>query len=318
MTYNADNQLLTAADGLTVTDHFEYAAYGERTYRTGSTDTPFQFNGCFGVQTDTSGLLYMRARCYNVETRRFQSADPMGFAESSNFYWFANADPVSLVDPFGLGASDGGGFWSGVGRVLGLVARESIGVPRGILDYFFENGVPPSGGLAHYTGAHMNGIHGNEKEFRRDTEQLNLAGYYNPSSGFLADVTQTILSMLLLGFGDSLGNGFSSFLHQLPSSALSNISVHSQATAHTSMQALHGNLPAWSNLSLNSPAINQGIAFIADAFYSGNMHYNQPEFDIANVYTFPLNPLRLLSLLNPPAGADVHSANAFTRPQQIP
>ena len=125
-TYHFDRQgstaALTATDGLTVTDRFEYAAYGERTHRTGSTDTPFQFNGFFGVQTDASGLLYMRARYYNVETRRFQSADPMGFAESSNFYWFANADPVSLVDPFGLGASDGGGFWRGVGRVLGNVA----------------------------------------------------------------------------------------------------------------------------------------------------------------------------------------------------
>ena len=126
-TYHFDRQgstaALTATDGLTVTDRFEYAAYGERTHRTGSTDTPFQFNGFFGVQTDASGLLYMRARYYNVETRRFQSADPMGFAESSNFYWFANADPVSLVDPFGLGASDGGGFWRGVKAVFSPVAQ---------------------------------------------------------------------------------------------------------------------------------------------------------------------------------------------------
>ena len=41
--------------------------------------------------------------------RKFISADPMGFSESANFYWFANGDPVSLVDPFGLGAQDSSG-----------------------------------------------------------------------------------------------------------------------------------------------------------------------------------------------------------------
>ena len=129
-TYHFDRQgstaALTATDGLTVTDRFEYAAYGERTYRTGSTDTPFQFNGCFGVQTDTSGLLYMRARCYNVETRRFQSADPMGFAESSNFYWFANTDPLSLWTRLDWERVTGAGFGAGWGGCWGSSVREAF------------------------------------------------------------------------------------------------------------------------------------------------------------------------------------------------
>ena len=48
-----------------VTDRIEYSAYGLTTHRKGTTDTPFLFNGRYGVQTDINGLLYMRARYYN-------------------------------------------------------------------------------------------------------------------------------------------------------------------------------------------------------------------------------------------------------------
>jgi hypothetical protein len=45
-----------------VTDSFSYGPYGEFNNHTGSSTTPFQFNGQFGLQTDPNGLLYMRAR----------------------------------------------------------------------------------------------------------------------------------------------------------------------------------------------------------------------------------------------------------------
>ena len=113
-TYHYDRRgaavALSAPDGRTITDRWTYGAYGERLTRSGTTDTPFQFNGFFGVQTDSNGLLYMNARYYNVELRRFVSADPRGFGESANFYWFANGDPLSLADPFGLGAGDSSGY----------------------------------------------------------------------------------------------------------------------------------------------------------------------------------------------------------------
>jgi RHS repeat-associated protein len=114
-TYHYDRRgstvALTASDGKTVTDRLWYGPYGERRARTGTTDTPFQFNGFFAVQTDPNGLLQMGARYYDVEIRRFVSEDPMGFAESPNFYWFANGDPFSLADPFGLGAADTSANW---------------------------------------------------------------------------------------------------------------------------------------------------------------------------------------------------------------
>jgi len=62
------------------------------------------FNGKYGVQTDPNALLYMRARNYNPYLCRFIGADPSGFSGGLNFYAYANGNPVSYVDPFGLGA----------------------------------------------------------------------------------------------------------------------------------------------------------------------------------------------------------------------
>jgi RHS repeat-associated protein len=96
---------LTDGNGL-ITDRIEYSAYGSLTYRIGSTDTPFLFNGRYGVMTDPNGLLYMRARYYNPYICRFMNADPSGFAGGLNLYAFANGNPISLIDPFGLGSNE--------------------------------------------------------------------------------------------------------------------------------------------------------------------------------------------------------------------
>ena len=57
--------LLQTANG-TVTDTFEYDTYGKLTARTGTTKTPFLYNGRDGVMyEDDTGLIYMRARYYS-------------------------------------------------------------------------------------------------------------------------------------------------------------------------------------------------------------------------------------------------------------
>ena len=68
--YRGSTIALTDGSG-NVTDRIEYSAYGLTAHRTGTTDTPFLFNGRFGVQTDPNGLLYMRARYYNPYLCRF-------------------------------------------------------------------------------------------------------------------------------------------------------------------------------------------------------------------------------------------------------
>ena len=67
--------------------------------------TPFLYNGQAGVQTDPNGLLNMRARYYSPYLCRFLNADPIGFSGGSNWFAYADGNPISLSDPFGLCAS---------------------------------------------------------------------------------------------------------------------------------------------------------------------------------------------------------------------
>jgi RHS repeat-associated protein len=94
-------------DNANVTDRMEYSAYGLLSRRAGSTDTPFLYCGRQGVQTEANGLHYMRARYYNPYLCRFLNADPSGFAGGLNLYAYANGNPVSYLDPSGLGAVGG-------------------------------------------------------------------------------------------------------------------------------------------------------------------------------------------------------------------
>jgi RHS repeat-associated protein len=85
--------LLTDSNGA-VTDTFAYGPYGEGWCRTGSTDTPFRFNGRYGVTTEANGLLCMRARFYHPILRRFLNQDVLLGSISPgialNRYAFAN------------------------------------------------------------------------------------------------------------------------------------------------------------------------------------------------------------------------------------
>ena len=74
----------------TVVGRTAYSAYGERIGGTGTLeqnntggiqlDTPFLWQGAYGVQTDHSGLIYMRARYYHPDEHRnsFNGAAPRG------------------------------------------------------------------------------------------------------------------------------------------------------------------------------------------------------------------------------------------------
>ena len=105
--YRGSTVALTSTSG-TVTDTFTYDTYGKLTGRTGATSTPFMYDGRDGVLTDSNGLLYMRARYYSPELRRFVNADiiagNISNAITLNRYAYANGNPVSNIDPFGLSA----------------------------------------------------------------------------------------------------------------------------------------------------------------------------------------------------------------------
>lgn len=97
---------LTDASG-TITDRWSYSPFGTEFRGQGTTDTPFRFNGEFGVITEASGLVYMRARYYHPRLMRFLNADPIGFAGDMNWYAFVSNNPISRFDPLGLKDSQG-------------------------------------------------------------------------------------------------------------------------------------------------------------------------------------------------------------------
>ena len=96
---------ITDASG-NITDTFAYDTYGKLISRTGTSNVIFGYNGRDGVVTDKNGLIYMRARYYSPAMKRFINADiiagSIDNAVTLNRFAYANGNPVSMVDPFGL------------------------------------------------------------------------------------------------------------------------------------------------------------------------------------------------------------------------
>jgi RHS repeat-associated protein len=107
-TYHFDqigSTIVRTNDSGVVIGKAEYSAYGICFWKRGDMDTPFLYNGQAGVQTDSNGLLNMRARYYSPYLMRFLNADPIGFSGGSNWFAYADGNPITLVDPFGLEAT---------------------------------------------------------------------------------------------------------------------------------------------------------------------------------------------------------------------
>lgn len=108
--YRGSTTAITDMSG-TVTDRYTYGTYGNLESHTGSSTTPFLYNGRDGVMTDLNGLYYLRTRYYSPELMRFINADivkgTIANGETLNRYAYANGNPVSLIDPFGTSAEPG-------------------------------------------------------------------------------------------------------------------------------------------------------------------------------------------------------------------
>ncbi|MED5240103.1 MAG: polymorphic toxin-type HINT domain-containing protein [Pseudomonadota bacterium] len=93
---------LTDSSG-SVTDRYDYDAFGELRNQTGNTDNDYLYTG---EQFDPNlGQYYLRARYYNQEVGRFTQMDTwMGNNHDPvtlHKYLYANADPGNMVDPTG-------------------------------------------------------------------------------------------------------------------------------------------------------------------------------------------------------------------------
>jgi len=95
---------LSDIDG-TVTDRYAYDSFGELTLQQGDTVNPFLFDGRDGIMTDGNGLLYMRARYYNPEIKRFMNEDTyegqIGNPLTLNLYAYVGNNPLIRIDPTG-------------------------------------------------------------------------------------------------------------------------------------------------------------------------------------------------------------------------
>jgi RHS repeat-associated protein len=88
----------------TVTDSYDYEAFGELLGQTGSTENNYLYTG---EQIDpNTGNYYLRARFYNPGSGRFLSMDSFeGVPQDPvtlHKYLYGNGDPVNVVDPSGL------------------------------------------------------------------------------------------------------------------------------------------------------------------------------------------------------------------------
>ncbi|MBN2685222.1 MAG: hypothetical protein JXR40_08070 [Pontiellaceae bacterium] len=110
---------LTDASG-NVTDQFAYMPYGYANH-SGSTTTPFQWLGGYGVYYDSATDLHLTLhRAYSSTMKRFIHPDPLGIDGGPNVYVYANQNPLFFVDPSGeipvwlitggIGAVIGGGI----------------------------------------------------------------------------------------------------------------------------------------------------------------------------------------------------------------
>jgi RHS repeat-associated protein len=76
--------------------------WSQRQYRRGYAGPDSWMGSLIFESRDASGLYYRRNRYYDAEKGRFTQEDPIGLAGGLNVYGFADGDPISNRDPFGL------------------------------------------------------------------------------------------------------------------------------------------------------------------------------------------------------------------------
>ncbi|MBI2517335.1 MAG: RHS repeat protein [Opitutae bacterium] len=140
-----DTIALTDGTGA-VTDRASYGVYGELLSRTGTTNTPFRFNGRWGVQTDANGLYYHRARYYHPQLRRFLNQDillgDIDDSASLNQFAYVGNNPISFIDPLGLAYTAARPLQNSLGGVVSpFIGKGYEGKHHQI---FFEDGKQPS------------------------------------------------------------------------------------------------------------------------------------------------------------------------------
>jgi len=126
---------LTDAGG-TITDTYDYDAFGNLISSTGTTQNNYLFAG---EQFDPAlGVYYNRARFYDPKNGRFLNADSSEGTQddpvSLHRYLYARNNPVSLIDPSGLDFLSDSATGLEVQREIGRVFQRQFGAAIGCVD----------------------------------------------------------------------------------------------------------------------------------------------------------------------------------------
>ena len=136
-----------------ITDRFHYDPWGYVLHSVGDSDTPFQFVGAYGIQTDPNGLINMRARYYNPVTKSFISQDPSGFDGGLNWYLYANGNPFTYIAPNGEFAITAIVVGALIGAGLDIVTQLGEGRSVSEINWWRVAGFGTVGGLTSGIGS---------------------------------------------------------------------------------------------------------------------------------------------------------------------
>lgn len=93
-------------DAKSIVNAYAYDPFGKVTGKFENTPNTFKFVGQYGVEQDSNGLLFMRARYYMPELGRFLNKDLVPASPSSpqslNPFIYVNNNPIDAADPSGL------------------------------------------------------------------------------------------------------------------------------------------------------------------------------------------------------------------------
>ena len=164
----------------------------------------------------------MRARYYSPELRRFINADVIAGEISNaitlNRYAYANGNPVSNIDPFGLSAERGGltlswNFDPGPGDYMGWGSDfYNVGsATYNYLKYGFYITKGEKGALVHgaFTKAtHRQKIFGDEYSFKNAAKNQNVFKYIDPKTAAKSALKPSVSSLFgYLTIGVDVGYG---------------------------------------------------------------------------------------------------------------
>jgi len=173
----------------------------------------------------------------------------------------------------------------------------------------------PKGGstdMNGYNTVRTNGILGGpQEEFQQMANDTNNPVYYNPSHGPIADLLESFGQKFFGWAGDPLAQGFAEGLAGVDHPMT--IIAHSQGVLTvTNAVEYYGLNAEGSTFDMRSSAYSYGTVSSVIGGGGGNLLFNTPYGDIANIYSPSLNPIKWVSGFGDIfCGACTHTGNGL-------